>query len=126
MSVVNIFHNWESIEVHPGGTIILSDSDEVGVLYVILSGEVEISLHDQVLSTESAGSIIGEMAEIPSAADNPTVKAVSEVELARLERDQFNHLISTNPSFAHHALAQLANRLRVVNAFVSAQLEPRK
>lgn len=123
MSVLNIFQDWKEVETRPAGTTIFSETGQADVLYVILAGDVEISLHGQVLSTETKGSIIGEMAVIASASGSQTVTAISEVKLARLDREQFNHLIATDPSFAHYALAAMANRLRVVNAFISAQLE---
>lgn len=126
MNILDIFQDWEDLETRPAGATIFSETGEADVLYVILAGDVEISLHGQVLSTETKGSIIGEMAVTASVSGNPTVTAVSKVKLARLDRDQFNNLIANNPPFAHHALAEMANRLRAVNTFISAQLDFRE
>lgn len=120
--IQELFSNWSKKESLPADSIILSETGHVDVLYVVLSGELELSLRGEVLGRESAGGIIGEMAIIGAAVGNPTVRAVTEVSLARLERDQFNRLIAANPEFSQHALAIMANRLRTVNTFISAKL----
>ena len=120
--IQELFSNWSETESFPAGSIILSETGNVDGLYLVLSGELELSMRGEVLGRESAGGIIGEMAMIGAAAGNPTVRAVTEVSLARLDREQFNRLVATNPEFSQHALSSLANRLRAVNAFISAKL----
>jgi CRP-like cAMP-binding protein len=125
-AVHDLFRDWDETVSMAAGTEILSEDVPVDNLFVILDGEVELSLHGQALGRETVGGIIGEMAVIASTSGNPTVRAVSEVKLARLGRDQFKRLIASNPAFAHHALEAMANRLRAVNEFISAKLEPRE
>ncbi len=120
--IQELFSNWSEKESFPANSIILSETGNADVLYVVLCGELELSLHGEVLGQESAGGIIGEMAMIGAVAGNPTVRAITEVSLARLNRDQFNRLIAANPEFAQHAMAIMASRLRTVNAFISAKL----
>jgi CRP-like cAMP-binding protein len=124
MSIADIFKDWKAIETHPAGTVLFSEEDKADHLFVILSGQVEISLHGQKLNIEEVGGVIGEMAVIQSESDNPKAKALSEVRLARLDRDQFNQFIAGNTEFSLHAMSVLANRLRATNAFIGAQLKP--
>jgi len=126
MSIAGIFKNWKTIETHPAGTVLFSEEDKADHLFVILSGQVEISLHGQKLNIEEVGGVIGEMAVIQSESDNPTASALTEVRLARLDRDEFSQLVTSNREFSLHAMSVLTNRLRAVNAFISERLGPGK
>ncbi|HET6564826.1 MAG TPA: cyclic nucleotide-binding domain-containing protein [Xanthomonadales bacterium] len=118
--------NWKDTVEFQAGDEIISEGAAGTDLYVILSGEVELSLRGTSLGKESAGGIIGEMAMLASTAGNPTAKAVGQVRLARLSCDQFTRLLSENPDFSHQALLAMANRLRAANAFIRTQLEARE
>jgi CRP/FNR family transcriptional regulator, cyclic AMP receptor protein len=120
--IQELFSKWTGTVQFPADSIVMSEAGSADVLFVVLSGELELSLRGEVLGQVSAGGIIGEMAMIGAVAGNPTVRAITDVSLARLDRDQFNRLIAANPEFSHHALAALANRLRTVNNFISAKL----
>jgi CRP-like cAMP-binding protein len=124
-AIQDLFNSWEETVNLPAGTEILSENDSADSVYLILAGEVELSLHGQPLNRERVGGIFGELAMIASTTGNPTVRAVSDVKLARLSRDQFNELIAQNPTFALHALTVMTNRLRTMNVYISTKLEPR-
>ncbi len=125
-AIQDLFNSWEETVSMPAGSVILSEDNATDSIFLILAGEVELSLHGQALGRENAGGIFGEMAMIASTSGNPTARAVSDVKLARLSRDQFNGLIAQNSFFAQHALAVMANRLRIMNVYISAQLESRE
>lgn len=120
---LELFQNWDDTIDFEAGTQILSEDDATADLFVILSGEVELSLRGKALGKESAGGIIGEMAILSPAAGNPTARAITAVSVARLDPKQFTRLISENSAFSQHAMLSLANRLRAANAFISTQLE---
>ncbi len=121
MKFFGLFRDWEDVEEHDSGTVILLERDPAEVMYVILSGEVELSLHGEPLGTEVEGGIIGEMAMINSATCGATATALTEVKLARLDRDQVKALIDENTEFALHVMAVMANRLRAVDKYITAQ-----
>lgn len=123
---LNKLENWTDTVEFPAGAEVISEGSAGSDLFVILSGEVELSLRGISLGKESAGGIIGEMAMLASTAGNPTAKATSDVRLARFSPEQFTRLLSENPEFSHQALLAMANRLRAANAFISTQLEARE
>jgi len=123
MKFLKQFRNWQDVEEFPAQSIIFSERDPADMLYVILSGEVELSLHGKSLGTEIEGGIIGEMAMINSATRNATATAVSAVKLARLDRDQFRDLISKSSNFSLHAMNVLANRLRAVDQYIIKEVD---
>jgi CRP/FNR family cyclic AMP-dependent transcriptional regulator len=123
MSFVELFRDWEDTIDFQRQDVIFSQGDSADVMYVILSGEVELSFHKESLGTETRGDIIGEMAIIESAHCNSTATALSDVSLARINHDQFTRLIDGNAEFSLHVMAVLANRLRAVDNYISTHLE---
>ena len=119
MAFSELFQDWQDIEDVAPGSVIFSERDPADVLYFILEGEVELSLNGRSLVTEKNGAIIGEMAMVESAVRNATATALTAARLARIDREQLKALISGNVDFSLHMMAQLANRLRVVDQFLT-------
>lgn len=124
MTILDLFTGWRNTADYASGSIIFSESDSAEDIFIVLEGEVELTLHGISLGRETAGGIIGEMAFIDEAKLNATATAVGAVKLARVNRDQFSDLIRTNAEFSLHALAEMARRLRAVDRYISNQLEP--
>jgi CRP-like cAMP-binding protein len=121
MKILEIFKDWDDIIEEKANSVIFAERTPADVMYVILQGDIELTLHGESLGMESTGGIIGEMAMINSTLRSATATSLSKVKLARLDRDQFRHMVAENSEFALHVMAVLANRLRVVNEFVTSQ-----
>ena len=121
MRFLEMFRDWENTEEYDARTVIFSERDPADVMYVILSGEIELTLHGEPLGAEVEGGIIGEMAIINSATRSATATTLSKVKLARLDRDEFKALIADNSEFSLHVMAVLANRLRAVDHYIITQ-----
>lgn len=123
MKLQETFRDWDDLVEFPANTVIFSERDLADVMYVIISGEVELSLRGEPLGMESEGGIFGEMAMThPNGTRSATATAISKVKLARLNRDQFRAFVSENVDFAFHVMAVLANRLIVANTYISRAL----
>lgn len=125
-TIQELFDNWNDAVEYSAGAVVISQDTQINDLFLVLSGEIELSLHGKPLGKESTGGIIGEMAMIGSSTGNPTAQALTDVVLARMSRDQFNHMIATHPEFSLHALTAMARRLRAMNSFIDTQLESRE
>ena len=121
MRFLEMFRDWENTEEYDARTVLFSERDPADVMYVILSGEIELTLHGEPLGAEGEGGIVGEMAMINSATRSATATTLSKVKLARLDRDEFKALIADNTEFSLHVMAVLANRLRAVDQYISTQ-----
>lgn len=124
MEFLKKFRNWKDVEEHPAQTVIFPEGNPADHLYVILSGEVELSLHGNMLEVEKTGGFIGEMALLDSAVRSATATALTDVKLARLDRDQLAGLMHENTEFSLQIMAVLANRLRAVNHYIATSLGP--
>lgn len=124
MEFLKLFRDWKDMEEYPARTVIFPEGSEADVLYVIMSGEVELSLRGKPLETEGVGGVIGEMAVSPSATRNATATTLTDVTLARLNRDQLGQMMSESTELSLQVMATLANRLRAVNQYIADQFGP--
>lgn len=124
MEFLKKFRNWRDVEQHPAESVIYPEGNPADHLYVILSGEVELTLRGNVLEIEKQGGLIGEMALFDSASRSATATALTDVKLARLNRDQLTGLMNESSEFSMQVMAVLANRLRAVNEYVATNLGP--
>lgn len=120
MNLLEIFEDWDDIVDLKSNQEIFSEQTPADVMYVILKGDVEMTLHGEPLGMESAGGIVGEMAMINSSTRSASATTLTKVRAARLDRDQFREMIRHNPDFALHVMAVLANRLRAINEYVAS------
>ena len=122
MKFLELFRGQDDLVEFGAQTVIFTEGAPVDVMYVIVSGEVQLTLHGERLGVEGEGGIIGEMALIRSATRNATATALTDVKLARLDRKQFERLISENSKFALHVMSTLANRLRAVDKYITSHM----
>ena len=120
MKFIDMFRDWKEVEEFRAKTVIFKEGDTADVMYVVLSGEIELTLHGEPLGMEGEGGIVGEMAMISGAPRSATATTLSKVKLARLNRDQFKEFVSSNPDFSLHVMA---NRLRAVDQYITTQFK---
>ena len=121
MELLKIFRDWKDVVEFNANTVIFPEGKKADVLYVIISGEVELTLRGEPLGTEGAGGLIGEMAITHSATRSTTATALTDVRLARLTRYQLSMLMTKSPDLSLHIITMLANRLRSVNTNLGVQ-----
>jgi CRP/FNR family cyclic AMP-dependent transcriptional regulator len=99
------------------GEVIFHAGDPGDALFIIVSGEVKISLPSEtgdeaIIATLRAGDVFGELALLDGAARSATASALSATEAVVLPRDRFRELIATEPNVRDALLASLAGELR--------------
>lgn len=122
MEFLQLFRDGGNLEEHDAQSLVFSEQDRAELMYVILSGEIELTLHGESLGIEREGGIIGEMAMIDSVAYGSTATTVTDVKLARLDRGQLEACIGKNSEFAFHVMSVMANRLRSVDKYIKKQI----
>lgn len=98
------------------GVVILAKEAPVDALYVILSGTVRVELQDQAgqilnLTELGPGSTIGERAILTDEPRTVNVRAISEVQTARLPRRDFEDLLHETPQLYANLCRTLARQL---------------
>jgi CRP-like cAMP-binding protein len=81
-------------------------------LFVILEGEVDITLNGRILDTHGPGEVFGEMALIDKQPRSATAVARTACRLALVDEKRFAQLVQGHPYFALDLMRVLADRLR--------------
>lgn len=105
------------------GEVIFHVGDPGDALFVILSGEVKISLPSEtgdeaILATLRGGDVFGELALLDGAPRSASATAISATETVVLPRDRFRELIATEAGVRDALLASLAGELRRLTTHV--------
>ena len=79
MDLLEVFKDSEDLVKFPAETVIFTEGIEGNQMYVVMEGEVSISLSDKILATAAPGEIVGEMALINSDIRSATVINVGSV-----------------------------------------------
>jgi CRP/FNR family cyclic AMP-dependent transcriptional regulator len=112
MNLLEVFKDSEDVVAFPAGTVIITEGEEGNIMYVLMKGEVSISLKNKVLANAIPGDIVGEMALINSDIRSATATAKTDCELVLIDQSSFNSLLQYVPDFSLHVMGVLANRVQ--------------
>lgn len=105
------------------GEVIFHLGDPGDALFVIVSGDVKISLPSEtgdeaILATLRPGEVFGELALLDGAPRSATATAISPTETVVLPRERFRELIATEAGVRDALLASIAGELRRLTTHV--------
>jgi CRP/FNR family cyclic AMP-dependent transcriptional regulator len=105
------------------GEVIFHIGDPGDALFVIVSGEVKISLPSEtgdeaILATLRPGDVFGELALLDGAPRSASASALMPTETVILPRDRFRELIATETGVRDALLASIAGELRRLTTHV--------
>jgi len=115
MNLLDVFKDSEELVQFPAGAVIITEGEEGHHMYVVMEGEVSITLKSKLLATARQGEIVGEMSMVSSNLRSATVTAETDCVLASIDQGSFEALLKHVPEFALHVMDVLAGRLQ--NAF---------
>ena len=113
MDLLEVFKDSEDLVEFPAGDVIFAEGIEGNYMYVVMNGEVSISLKDKVIAMAGPGEIVGEMALINSEIRSATVTAKTDSLLALIDQSSFESLVRHVPEFTQHVMKVLADRLQI-------------
>jgi len=98
---------------HAAGTVIAREGDPGIGLFVIVSGEAEVSIGGKKKAKLGPGDFFGEVALLDGGPRTATVTATTDLQLLGLTEWAFRGLMQEHPSIALKTLQQMAGRLRM-------------
>ena len=113
MDLLEIFKDTEDVLRFQEGSVIFREGEHGDFMYVILEGEVQFSLRDAAVGSETRGGMFGEMALLDDHSRSATAIAMSDCVLVPIDSHSFRLLIQHTPDFALHVLNVLAERVRL-------------
>ncbi|MEP7241899.1 MAG: ATP-binding protein [Devosia sp.] len=100
----------------PPGLLFIEEGADGNALFVILSGEVEVTKRDGdrqiVLARRGAGDVLGEMSLLEQVPRTASVRTTAESELLEIDAGMFQDLLNKRPAIATSLLRTVAARLR--------------
>ena len=105
----------------PAGTVLFRENEPGDSMCVVLSGTIEVvkamgTAEEWRVRRMQAGSFVGELALLePGGLRSAAVRAVTDVEIAALQRAGFDALLERQPRVAVELVETLSRRLRETN-----------
>ena len=115
---LDMFRHAKEVESFTEGQVIVREGDPSGVMYVVVEGEVDIVLRDNVVNSLGPGGIFGEMALVDHQRRSATAVAKTDCKLASIDERRFFFLIQQTPNFALSVMRVMASRLRSKDTLV--------
>jgi uncharacterized membrane protein len=108
------------------GQVIFRQGDAPLAMYVIRSGKIAISVwteenEEVVLSVLHEGDFFGELSLLDGSRRTATAKAVGQVELIEISREDFFKLLRLKPDVGISIMAVMAQRLRTTNELIQSR-----
>ncbi|NMF56806.1 cyclic nucleotide-binding domain-containing protein [Pseudanabaena yagii] len=118
MTTIDLFKNEKNFITIPAGEVIFQKGGIADRMYVVLEGEVEISIDGKLLDLTGAGGIVGEMALISASPRSATAIAKTECKLVPIDEKRFTFLVQQTPYFALSVMKIMVERIRKLDALV--------
>ncbi|MDX2162821.1 MAG: cyclic nucleotide-binding domain-containing protein [bacterium] len=117
------------VEHHRAGDVIVQQGDPADGFYIISKGQVEVSKTYEdgervVLATLHAGKYFGEVGLVKGTKRTATVRAISDVELLKLDQDEFVDLVEDSHMSREQIDLLINQRLQVVYEHYVSQALP--
>lgn len=90
--------------------VIFEQGDYGEEMYIIKRGKVQVLRDYSILAELSDHAFFGEMALVSEEPRNATIKALTEVEVLVLKKDDFRELLETKPSIASTVSYEVVKR----------------
>ena len=115
MNLLELFDKSKDVVEYPAGTVIFSERQQGNLMYVVLEGEIEIRVNNELLDLVKPGEVFGEMALVDTKRRSATAIARQPSRLAALDEEKFLAMVQKEPHFAIVVMRILARRLRKMN-----------
>ncbi|HEX5055780.1 MAG TPA: cyclic nucleotide-binding domain-containing protein [Gammaproteobacteria bacterium] len=115
MNLLELFDKSEETVQFDAGAVIFSERQQGNLMYVVLDGEVEIRVNNELLDLVKPGEVFGEMALVDSKRRSATAIARAPSRLEALDEEKFLAMVRREPQFAIVVMRILARRLRKMN-----------
>jgi len=112
MKVLGLFNNAQSVLTLAPGDVVFTEGDPGDEMYGVIEGEIELRVGDRVIGSLGVDDVFGEMALVDSVPRSATAVAVTDAQLAVIDRHRFLFLVQETPMFALSVMSAMADRFR--------------
>lgn len=119
MDFSNLFRHETGTVDFAAGDSILRRGEASDVMYVVLEGQAEVRLGDEVMLVAGPGALLGELALVDHYPGSADVVARTDCRLVAIDERRFLFLVQQTPNFAIQVMKVIAERLRAMNRRLS-------
>ena len=116
---MKLLENHDQFVRIPAGSVLFREGDAGDNMYIILEGEISLTINGQALGQELEGGVVGEMALIDESSRSATATTRTDCLLAPLDIEAFTELVRKKPEFAIQVMRVLSQRLRLANEILT-------
>jgi CRP/FNR family cyclic AMP-dependent transcriptional regulator len=107
-----LFADSKSIDHFEAGDVVFAEGSDGTFMYVVVEGTIDIFVGEKLIDISGPGDLVGEMALIDSNVRSATAVARTAARLARVDENEFLHMVVDTPFFALHVMRVLVQRMR--------------
>jgi CRP-like cAMP-binding protein len=115
MKLPNIFEKELTPQSFSAGSVIFREGEHGDAMYVVNSGEVDLSIHDHLIETVSVDGFFGEVALLDHVPRSATAVAKTDCTLVPINQRHFLFMVEETPFFALAVMRAMSGRLRRQN-----------
>lgn len=112
MQGYGFFQETSAHRSYKAGEIIFHHGDLGEAMYILVEGEVHITIEGRAIDHLMPGSVLGEMALIDAQPRSAAATAATDCKLVYVDYDEFVSLTQKYPNFAVRIMQIMSNRLR--------------
>lgn len=112
MDVLEIFKDSPKARRVAAGEVLFRRGDAANEMYVVLEGQVDVSLDGRLVESLPPGSILGEMGIVDQGPRSADAIAATDARIEVIDKAWFCTLIKRAPEFGLHVMSVMAERLR--------------
>jgi len=116
MASIDLLTNDPNAKPVVAGDTIFKEGDAGEHAFVVIEGEVELSVHGKPMEMVRSGGIFGEMALIDRSTRSATATARSDAKIVPIDQKRFLYLLQNTPFFAVEVMHVMADRIRRMDA----------
>jgi CRP-like cAMP-binding protein len=98
------------------GDTIFREGDAAGLMYVILSGSVDLTKQRRLIETMYPGDAFGFVSFLDGEPRGVAAHAGDDCNLALIDQKKFRYMMEEMPNFVWYVMDQMARHLRIASA----------
>ena len=107
-----MFRNARDAVTFAPGQVVFAEGEPGDSMYVVIEGEVDISIGTRLVRTLGPGGVFGEMALVEHGPRSAMATARGVVRLVVIDERRFHFLVQQTPFFALQIMRIMSERLR--------------
>jgi CRP-like cAMP-binding protein len=115
--ILELFHNAETKALRAGQSL-FREGEPGGVMYVVVEGELEITIRGITMERVGPGGIVGELGVVDESPRTASVGATVDSRVAEVPARRFEALVQQAPALATQVVRVVARRLKKMNQYL--------